>query len=51
VFSVGLRDELGLDAFGASANTPPVSPWLRAASRLAQPLLKPIMRLYIQRGR
>ena len=46
VFSVDLRAELGIDEFGTAAHTPEVGPLLRTASRLAQPLLKPIMRLY-----
>jgi hypothetical protein len=46
VFSTGMREELGIDDFGASANTPPVGIVLRTLGRLAQPLIRPIMSLY-----
>ena len=49
VFSVGLREELGLDAYGAAAHTPRVGPLMRALGRLGQPLLRPIMRRYASR--
>jgi len=49
IFSTDLREELGIDAFGASANTPPVGFVLRTLGRLAQPLLRPIMSLYADR--
>jgi len=46
VFSVDMRQELGLDAFGAAANTPPVNGALRLIGRLVQPLIRPIMSRY-----
>jgi hypothetical protein len=46
IFSVDLRSELGIDAFAASANTPPVGAALRAIGRMAQPLVSSIMKLY-----
>lgn len=46
VFSVDMREELGIDAFGAAANTPKPGAVLRALGRLAQPLLVPIMSRY-----
>ena len=49
VFSVDMREELGIDAFGAAANTPEVGPLLRVLGRLSRPLLGPIMRLYASR--
>jgi hypothetical protein len=51
VFSVDMREELGLDAFGAAANTPAVHPALRMVGRVVRPLIKPIMSLYTGRGR
>jgi hypothetical protein len=46
IFSTGMREELGIDGFGAAANTPPVGIVLRTLGRLAQPLIRPIMSLY-----
>jgi hypothetical protein len=46
VFSADLRDELGIDAFGAAANTPPVNRVLRLLGRMAQPLVRVIMSRY-----
>lgn len=49
IFSTDMREELGIDEFGAAANTPPVGALLRTVGRLAQPLLRPIMSLYAGR--
>ena len=49
IFSVDMRDELGIDSFGAAANTPPVGAALRAIGRVAQPLLTLIMKSYAAR--
>lgn len=46
VFSVDMREELGVNDFGAAANTPRVGVVLRTVGRLAQPLLKLFMSLY-----
>ncbi len=50
IFSADLREDLGIDRFGAAANTPRVGPLLRLLGRLGQPLLRPIMRLYAREG-
>jgi HAMP domain-containing protein len=49
IFTVDLREELGLDAFGAAANTPQVGAALRMLGRIAQPLVRPIMSFYAGR--
>jgi len=46
VFTVDMREELGLDDFGAARNTPPVGLALRTLGRLAQPLRRTVMRRY-----
>jgi len=51
VFSVDMREELGIDSFGAAGLTPRIGPVLRAVGRIAQPLLRPIMSLYTSRNR
>ena len=43
VFTVGLRQELGIDAFGAARNTPKVGALLAALGRLGQPLARRLM--------
>jgi hypothetical protein len=49
VFSVDMREELGIDSFGAAANTPRGGPVLRTLGRLTRPLLGIIMKLYAGR--
>lgn len=46
IFSVDLREDLGLDAWSASANTPRVGAAMRTVGRVAQPLVAYIMKLY-----
>jgi hypothetical protein len=51
IFSADMREELGIDAFAAAANTPRVGPLLRLFGRIAQPLVRPIMSAYANRSR
>jgi hypothetical protein len=50
IFSADMREELGIDAFAAAANTPRVGPLLRLVGRIAQPLVRPIMSAYAKRS-
>lgn len=45
-----LREELGINRFGAAANTPPASAALRLAGRVVRPVAFPLLRL-VQRLR
>ena len=45
VLSTGMREDLGIDEFGSSANTPEPGPLARLAALAARPLLNPILRL------
>ena len=43
--SADVRQDLGIDAFGSSVNTPEPGPLARLAARAVRPLLSPILRL------
>ena len=43
--SADVREDLGIDEFGSSANTPKLGLLARLAARAARPLLNPVLRL------
>ncbi len=49
VFSADLREQLGIDAYGSAANTPPVRGAWRVVARLARPLVPFFMRRFAER--
>ncbi len=49
IFSVDMREQLGIDAFGAAANTPQVGPVLRTLGRLLRPLAVVVMSFYAKK--
>lgn len=49
VFSADLRQELGIDEFGAAGNTPAVGGLARFVARLARPLVRVVMSGYARK--
>ncbi len=49
VFSADVREQLGIDAYGSAANTPPVRGTWRFVARLARPLVPFFMRRFAAR--
>ena len=49
--SAGMRADLGIDAFGSAANTPPVSPLRRVLGRLLAPFARFFMSAMAARSR
>jgi hypothetical protein len=49
--SAGMRADLGIDAFGSAANTPPIPAWRRAVGRLLAPIAHHLMSAMAARSR